>query len=268
MTETQQPPLQGPYRITRPLARGPLSWRWLAVHERALTTHVIHELIARHDKIERRRFLSAFEAVAELNHPHLLPVEHVALGPSGRAMLVTPYTGNQEGLITLSGLLQSKGGRMAPSEVDRAMTQLLDAVRFAHSRRRHHGPIALDEVLVDRHGRLFIEFYGMARTLKGLKPGNTELERDEVRSVVEMAYTLLTGLQADEPRIAASRLVKRLDDRWDAWFADGLDPAGGFASADEALTMLPGHRRLVETKISTSSVRKMLGQLSAGLGFR
>lgn len=268
MTETQHPPLQGPYRIVRPLARGPLSWRWLAVHERDLTTHVIHELIARHDKVERRRFLSAFDALSELDHTHLLRVDYVSLLHGGRAVLVTPFTGNQEGLITLGGLLDSKGGRMAPSEVDRAMTQLLDAVRFAHARRRHHGPVSLDEVLVDRHGRLFIEFYGMARMLKGLTPGNSELERDEVRSIVEMGYKLLTGLPADEPRIAASRLVKRLDDRWDEWFAEGLDPAGGFASAAEAHDMLPSQRRLAETRISTSPVRKMLGQLSAGLGLR
>lgn len=268
MSEPDLPSLQSPYRITRTLARGPLSWRWLAVHDVALTSHVIHELIARHDKIERRRFLSAFEALADLHHPHLLPVESIAMGERGKTTLVTPFTGNQEGLITLGSLLKSKGGRMSASEVERAMVQLLDACRYAHSQRRHHGPIALEEVLVDRHGRLFIELYGVARAIRGLKPGNEELERDEVRSVVEMAYRLLTGLSADEPWIVPSRIVRRLDERWDAYFAEGLDPASGFASAMEAMDSLPSVRRLADAKVSTSPVRKVLGHIGAGLGLR
>ena len=153
---------------------------------------------------------------------------------------------------------------MHPDEAERAVMQVLEAFHDATAQRQHHGPITMDEVLVDRHGSLVVELFGMSRLVRGLTVGNSELVRDEVRSVVEMGYQLITGLPAEEPFIPAGRLVKKLDPAWDDWFDRGLDPAEGFASAAEAIASLPSQSVIIETKRAGGSVRTILDRLGIG----
>lgn len=269
--EHEQRPHLGPYRIIRPLGPGRLSARHLAVHDRDQTSHIAHEFVCR-DRAEQRRFLLAFERLSELAHPHILPVQQFALGHAHDAWLLTPYTGNQDGLVTLASLQTAKGGRMPPPEAERALTQILSAVASAHARGHHHGPIAPEDVLVDRHGRVCLALYGLGRLLAGLEgrrdaspPANAEVVRDEVRSVVELGYRLLTGLSAEEPRIPAGRLVRRLEGRWDAWFDAGLDPLGGFATAEEASAALASIRRDAGARLPVVSMRGVLGRVRSAL---
>lgn len=253
----------GPYRIIRPLEPGKLAARWLAVHDRDQTSHVAHEFVCR-DRAEQRRFLNAFERVSELDHPHIVQVEQFALADGRLAWLLTPYTGNQEGLLTLDALRQAKGGRIPPQETEWAMSQILSAVDYAHGLGHHHGPIGLEEVLVDRRGRVSVDLYGLERRLSGLSTANAELVRDEVRSVVEIGYHLLTGLTAEEPRISVGRLLRRLDPLWDEWFDAGLDALSGFATAAEAAAALPSARRDA-SRPAPAGVRTVLGRVRMAL---
>lgn len=239
-TQSSVPPEQrfGPYRLVRELERGPLGERWLAIHEVELSSHIVHRFAARPDKAGQRRFLSAVESVKGLEHAHLTSIEMYAVCPNGRGCVVTPYTGNQDGLVTLASLVAAKGGRMSPVEAERALTHVLEGIDHAHRAGVVHGPVSDREIVVDRHGRASIELYGLARALAG-QAANSEVIRDEVRSVVEIGYRLITGLAAEEPRIAAGKLVKKLDPAWDAWLDRGLDAAGGFDSAAEAIGLLP-----------------------------
>jgi serine/threonine protein kinase len=210
--------------------------------------------------------VGAFERISALEHPNILPVEQFALADAHIAWLLTPYTGNQEGLVTLQSLLAAKGGRMSPDEAERAIVQVLRAVEYAHSAGHIHGPIGADQVMVDRHGRVSVELYGLERRLSGLGAGNSEVVRDEVRSVVELGYRLVTGLTSEEPRISAGRLVDRLGGLWDAWFDTGLDAlGGGFSSASEAAAALPSARRDSEPPVPVVGVRRVLGRMRAVL---
>lgn len=252
----------GPYRLVRELERGILGERWLAVHELDLSSHVVHRLSPRSDKAGQRRFLSAVAEVAGLEHPHLTTIEMYALCPSGRGCVVTKYPGNQDGLVTLDSLVAVKGGRLTPIEAERAATHLLEAMEYTHGQGVVHGALQSPEIMVDRHGRVSIELYGLGRALAGLKP-NSEVVRDEVRSVVELTYRLITGLSAEEPRIPAGKLVKKLEPAWDEWLERGLDAAGGFASAAEARGLLPSIRELGEeptpspVKLVLSRIRRL-----------
>jgi hypothetical protein len=116
----------------------------------------------------------------------------------------------------------------------------------------------MDEILVDRRGSLLVELYGVARAMDTLARPSLETLRDEVRSVVEIGYQLVTGLRAEHPLIPAGRLVRKLDAGWDQWLARGLDPSGGFDSADGALAALPGARPNVEVSNSARSVLALL----------
>jgi hypothetical protein len=258
----------GPYLLMRQMDRGRWTDRWLAVHDREDSAHVVHRFAV--GAGEHQRFLEAAERASRLDHPHLLPIEHFTLGTvvGGNAWVVTPYTGTQDGLLTLDGLLSAKGGRMPPPEAERALVQLLGACRYAHVLGVRHGPVSMDEVLVDRRGSVAVELYGLGRELGPVGPGvasAAEVVRDEVRSVVEIGYQLVTGLSADEPRIDAGRLVRRLDARWDGWFEAGLDLLGGFADADAAIAALPSTLREVASEVKLSPVRTVLTRFRRAL---
>lgn len=244
--ETHVQPLRlGPFTLVRPLAPGPMAERWLAFDDSRHTAHVAHRF-RMGERAEERRLVAAVEALSGLAHPHILPVEQFTLGIAGAAWIVTPFTGSHDGLVTLDKLLEDKGGRMEPGEVERALTQVLEAIQSAHACGVQHGPITTEEIVVDRRGSLAIEHYGIRRRLSGSPGIASEAIRDEVRSVVELGYMLLTGLPAEEPRIAASRLLARLDRHWDDWLDEGLDPMLGFDNAGEAAASLPGLRREFE----------------------
>ncbi len=191
--------------------------------------------------------------IAEVRHAHLLPIESIHLTATGTLWLTTPYTGNQEGLVTLAGLARAKAGQCSPFEVLRAVTQLLEGADAAHAQGIFQGPFDPDAVLVDTRGSLFFELYAVRRLFQGLSCDDRRLARDEVSSVASLAYHLLTGIPAAEPRVRATRLVKRLDRAWDAWFEEALDPSGGFESARDALDALPGREPAVPVVTARSS---------------
>jgi hypothetical protein len=244
----------GPYLLTKALEPCAFADRFLALHRDDQSSHVAYQFHVRGGSRAQRRLETAIAACADLHHEHLLSVEDAAPGPlddSGGTWAVCPFTGDIDGVRTLGKLLREKSGQMHAFEAERAIVQVLEAMAFAHGGggadgrgRVVHGPITMDEILVDRHGCLLIEFYGLGRAVSGQGAANgseAEAIRDEVRSVVELGYQLVTGLRAEAPMIPAGRLVKKLNPHMDRWLATGLDPSGGFDSAAQALAHLPCH---------------------------
>lgn len=261
MDDLTDRPRFGPYVLAKCLPPTALAARFLALHEGTYSSHVVYRFPVCHDKSEKRRFLSAVERCSRLCHPHILRIDHFSLDAGTSGWAITPYTGDVDGLLTLTRLLRDKGGFMPPDEAQRAVIQLLEATSDAHGQGLHHGPLSMDEVLIDRRGSLCIEMYGMTRQLAGLSPGNAELARDEVRSIVEIGYQLITGLRAEEPLIPAGRLVKKLSGMWDRWFERGLDPSAGFDNAEAALACLPSSGSEEPARKGAATVRTMFDRL-------
>lgn len=230
----------GPYRLVRRLAPSASAERWMALHVRSQTSHIVHRFFTCRDRAERRRFLDAFESMAQLHHPHLLRIEQFSFGSAGRPWGVTPYPGNQDGLVTLAQLAELKGGRLGEFESQRAIEQILGAAAFAHKRGIIHGVLTADEILVDRHGALLVEHYGLSRLIEPSPTPADEAIFDEVRSIAALGYTLMTGLTPNTALIAPSRVNRRIDRLWDSWFARALDAGADFDSAQTALDALQG----------------------------
>lgn len=258
----------GPYLFLRQMPRGRVADRWLAVHEEHDTSHAVHRLPV--PPSDHADVIEALEPLSRLDHPHILPIEQVSVGSvgGGNAWIVAPFTGTHDGLLTLGDLLAAKGGRTAVPEAERTLLQLLGASRYSHVLGFHHGPVSMDEVLVDRGGSLAVELYGVARSLRQRGGAPAEVVRDEVRSIAEIGYQMMTGLPADEPRIPVTRLVRRLDRRWDEWYRAGLDPSGGFASADAALSALPAAHPEFVSEVVLSPVQTVIRGLGRALRAR
>lgn len=239
-----------------------LADRYLALHVRSKGSFVLHRFRTPcPDRAQQRRLTAALERMSHIRHSHLLGVENFSFAPGGRPLVITPYTGNQDGLITLADLLDLKGGQMGAFEAERAILQLLDAIAYTHNAGMPHGELDLEEVMVDRRGSVFIELAGLRLAMGGRAVQGSELLRDETRSVAQIGYRLITGLPADEPMIPPTGVVRRLDRRWDDWFETALEPSGGFETPSDAIDALPGNRREQARETQPGPVRVVLQRL-------
>lgn len=266
MDETTVPTSFGPYRLTRELGSCELSHRFLAVHETEQTSHLVYEFGPCFERSERRRVVAAIEPLLEMRHPHVLGADHFSF-VGNRPWMVAPYPGNQKGLVTLQDLVAEKGGQMDQIETDRLLRQLLEAMEHVHGRGCGWGQVEPRRVLVDRSGRAVVELVGVQRRLDGLRGVNAELIRDEVRAMVALGYKLITGHEPDDlMMMPASRLVRKLDRRWDMLFEEGLDAAGGFANAREAIEALPSTERVGPDRgRDVLTVKTVLGRVRGAL---
>ncbi|MBY0313873.1 MAG: hypothetical protein K2W85_17555 [Phycisphaerales bacterium] len=245
--------------------------RFLALHSELQTSHVAYRFAELKGRAERQRFAEAVEQAANLDHAHVLKIQQFTFDVVGHGWVITPFNGDADGVRTLSRLLREKQGQMRAEEVEHAIQQLLEASMHAHQfwtngtgeengprTVSHHGAIGLDEVIVDRRGSLSVELYGLAAALGMSGRASLEVLRDEVRSIAEIAYQLITGLRAEEPLIPAERLVPKLSASWTNWLHRGLDPSGGFDTAAQALAALPSFQ---QESSGRERVRGMLARL-------
>jgi hypothetical protein len=238
----------GPYRFVRRLESTRTASRYLALHERDLTSHVVYRIPLKASVGVHKRFLGLVQALAELDHPHVQSISQYAIDEKGRGCIVTPHRGHAEGLTTLGSLLSMKGGRMIAVEAHRTMRQMLTAADHAHARSQAHGPVQMDQVLIDRHGKTMLELYGLERRLSGHDETFEVLVRAEVLSIVAIGYRLLTGFRPDVPPVPVTEVLKRLVDKheakcidpaWNEFFAVGMKSYGGYATAAAALDAMP-----------------------------
>jgi len=235
----------GPYKLVRTLGNAHGASRYAVLCSRTDTNYMLYRFEHISNVKERRALFNALLKMSTLNHAHLLHIESVSYDDNGRLCVVTPYTGNHDGLVTLDQLLNIRDGKLGEIESTRALEHLLDAIRLAHKHDIYNGQINPDDILVDRYGCLQIQFYGfetIAHQSISQTPTQgkrTMLITDEIRSVVDLAYTMMTGLKATDDRIPPSRVIKKLDKNWDTWFDIGLDPIDGFDSVEHAINALP-----------------------------
>ncbi|MCA9303992.1 MAG: protein kinase family protein [Phycisphaerales bacterium] len=226
------------YRLVRPQGTVHGLERWVVLNEQSNTNHMLYRFAPSHDAPARRLF-SAVQKMSAVRHPHLLRIESLSFDAQERLCVITPYTGNQDGLVTLADLLEQRDGKLEPAEAIRCITHLLEASDTAARAGIAHGSVDTDEILVDRFGSAQIELYGLCSVLNA-SGSHTDRVTDEVHSIIKIGYRMLVGLEPNtEDRITPTRVVRKLDKLWDRWFAIGLDPIDGFVSAEEALRMLP-----------------------------
>ncbi len=235
----------GPYKLVRTLGNAHGATRYAVLCSRTDTNYMLYRFEHITNVKERRALFNALLKMSTLKHAHLLNIESVSYDDNGRLCVVTPYTGNHDGLVTLDQLLNIRDGKLGEVESTRALGHLLDAIKCAHKHEIYNGQINPDDILVDRYGCLQIQLYGFETIAhRSINQNPTQSERamlitDEIRSVVDLAYTMMTGLKATDDRIAPSRVIKKLDKNWDTWFDIGLDPIDGFDSVEHAINALP-----------------------------
>jgi hypothetical protein len=263
----------------RELAPGVLGCRWLVRHEGTRENHVLYRVRLPAESAERpglrvefdRAWTQAMTAASRLRDAHILPVTAWGCDGQGEPYAITPFTGDADGIVTLDRLLRLKGGSLSVEESKHALEQILGAAQAAHAQGQVHGELSMSEVQVDRRGALFVELYGVARSLAlaarppGQGPSFGDDQRAEVRAIAAIGYQLVTGLAVEHPVIRASNVVLGLDRSWDDYFETGLALHGspGFRTAAHAATAVRS-LRLLNTRSSVGRVSVLLRSLMPG----
>ncbi|MCC6474120.1 MAG: serine/threonine protein kinase [Burkholderiales bacterium] len=264
----------GRYQLKRVLGRGAMGVVYEG-HDPTLNRHVAVKTILKSVAIDAgtsaaysARFVREAQAVARLNHPHIVQV-HDFGEQDEVAYLVMEFIEGRELRSFFEG-----GERFEPAEAVRIMSELLDALHFAHERGVIHRDVKPANVMLDAQRRVKLADFGVARIQEGerstagtmvgtpafMSPeqiqGLKVDRRTDIFSAGTILYQLLTGEQPfkgegawtvakkimqDEPP-APSSMVKSVPPAFDAIVDRALakNPSLRFASAKEFAAALRG----------------------------
>jgi tRNA A-37 threonylcarbamoyl transferase component Bud32 len=104
------------------------------------------------------RFTREARALAKLNHPNIVAV-HDFGDAGGQFYLIMEYVDG----VNLRQLMQA--GRVSANEALRIISQICDALQFAHDEGIVHRDIKPENILIDKRGRVKIADFGLAKIL-------------------------------------------------------------------------------------------------------
>ena len=149
--ELRGEPLRG-YRLLEKIDEGPVGVVFRAIQPhvgREVAVKIFHEHLAS-DPAFVRRFEKEAQAVAALEHPHIVPIYDYWREP-GRAYVVSRYLKGG----SLAGL-ETRGERLEPGRGMTAVEQIGSALSFAHSRQIAHCNVRPSNVLFDGEGNAYL----------------------------------------------------------------------------------------------------------------
>jgi hypothetical protein len=151
----------GPYQVVAPLGEGGMAAVFKA-YQPGVERYVALKVLPRHFAEEPEfaaRFLREAKILAQLQHPHILPVFDYGQD-EGYSYIVMPF-------VPSGTLTQSLAGRPLPlSRIRQVITQLGDALHYAHRRSLVHRDIKPSNVLVDESGNCLLTDFGLARMVE------------------------------------------------------------------------------------------------------
>jgi predicted Ser/Thr protein kinase len=104
------------------------------------------------------RFAREAQALAQLNHPHIVQVYDFGQTDEFFYFVMEYVDG-----VNLRALI--RGGRLEPEEALRIVPQICEALQFAHDEGIVHRDIKPENILIDKKGRVKIADFGLAKLL-------------------------------------------------------------------------------------------------------
>ena len=154
----------GPYQVVAPLGEGGMAAVYKA-YQPAMERFVAIKVLPRHISSSEEfvtRFRREAKLLAQLQHPHILPV--FDYGESeGYPYIIMPFIVSG----TLADILRSQ--QLSPSEARRVITQIGDALSYAHGRGMIHRDIKPSNVLIDERGNCLLTDFGLARMAEAVE---------------------------------------------------------------------------------------------------
>lgn len=172
MDNLQSGQMLGPYRIISQIGKGGMANVYKAYQasvDRYVAIKVLPSQLAESQEFATR-FHQEARIIAKLEHPHILPV--FDYGESdGVAYFVMRYLE--------AGTLKDKmeAGRPLPlNDIDKIVTQLTDALSYAHTHGIIHRDLKPANALIDSHGNIFLTDFGIAKLMESASPRLTQTD--------------------------------------------------------------------------------------------
>lgn len=162
----------GPFEIVEKIGQGGMATVFKAYHaklDRHVAIKVLHPAF-RDDDSFLRRFGREARLVANLDHPHIVPIYDFA-EHEGRPYLVMRYVHG----ITLKE--RHDQGQLSSEEVVSIVTAVSAALDYAHNKGILHRDIKPSNILLDRQGKAFLTDFGLARLTN---IGETTISHDTI----------------------------------------------------------------------------------------
>ncbi len=152
----------GPYQIVAPLGEGGMAAVFRAYQpgmERYVALKVLPRQLAEDPEFSAR-FQREARLLAQLQHPHILPVFDFGQA-EGYSFIVMPF-------VPSGTLTDSMQGQPLPlPRVRQVISQVGDALNYAHGRGLVHRDVKPSNVLMDESGNCLLTDFGLARMVEG-----------------------------------------------------------------------------------------------------
>jgi tRNA A-37 threonylcarbamoyl transferase component Bud32/outer membrane biosynthesis protein TonB len=151
----------GPYQIVAPLGEGGMAAVYKA-YQPGMERYVALKVLPRNYADDAQfvaRFQREAKLLAQLQHPHILPVFDFGQA-EGYTYIVMPFI--QSG--TLTG--QLKGTPLPLPRIRQIITQVGEALNYAHARGMIHRDIKPSNILIDESGNCLLTDFGLARMVE------------------------------------------------------------------------------------------------------
>ena len=174
----------GHYRILRPLGHGGTATVFLAQDIHLQRDVAVKVFLPREGDTQEflRRFAREARVLAQLDHPNILPVYEY--GEEGAlAFLVMPHMAG--------GSLRDrvrKGNIISPRETVQLISQILNALQYAHERNLIHRDIKPGNMLFKADETLMLSDFGLVKVLAG-EAGTSSLLSDSASLTKELTGT-------------------------------------------------------------------------------
>ncbi len=152
----------GPYRIMAPLGEGGMAAVYKAFQpgvDRMVALKVLPQHFAKDPQFVDR-FEREAKVLARLQHPHILPVHDFGQA-DGYTYIVMPFIDSGD----LADLMKER--RFSMAESGRIVTQVGDALDYAHSQGIVHRDVKPSNILVDQRGNTLLTDFGLAKIVSG-----------------------------------------------------------------------------------------------------
>jgi serine/threonine protein kinase len=158
----------GPYQVLEKIGRGGMAQVYKGFHP-ALRRHVAIKLIGQFQAVDpssARRFQREAQAIAALEHPNIIQIFDSGtqpVGPEGGEAhyLVMEYIQGKDLRVEIDRR-RSAGEPFAPDEILHLLSQVADALDYAHGRGVVHRDIKPGNILLTGDGRAILTDFGLA----------------------------------------------------------------------------------------------------------
>jgi len=153
----------GSYRIVAPLGEGGMASVYKA-YQPGIDRYVALKILPRHfanDPQFIKRFEQEAKVSAKLQHPHIVPIHDYGQA-EGYTYIVMSFIESGD----LTDILMSQQPSL--SEIVRIVSQVGDALDYAHSMGIVHRDIKPSNILVDKRGNCLLTDFGIAKMVEGV----------------------------------------------------------------------------------------------------